>query len=267
MKIISKYKDFYDYLTQDHDADLMFVRDVNVHYEYLDDMFRRDGDRIPYYFKAYGYSTYFMSKEKEGMVYVDQYIFGVYPYVYSQPVIRVMYSDDKNMNKYLKFIAPNEIIDGCIQNDKNSIKELESIAQQEIDNLELNHKVVAIVPNEIDKIIKNNTWKHECKDIFFKLSSPVFTKYYRDVFEKTVYENVTKGDSIKNPIHYISGICFNKLNKNITKYWFDELNDLNTYINIENFLWSSKQEPISNPDNNTKIVSHGFDLKTSFRKM
>ena len=44
-------------------------------------------------------------------------------------------------------------------------------------------------------------------------------------------------------------------------------NDLNTYINIENFLWSVKQEPISNPDNNTKILAHGFDLKTSFRKM
>ena len=36
---------------------------------------------------------------------------------------------------------------------------------------------------------------------------------------------------------------------------------------IENYLWSMKQEPISEPDNDTKIISHGFDLKTSFRKM
>ena len=54
---------------------------------------------------------------------------------------------------------------------------------------------------------------------------------------------------------------------NILKYWYDDLNDLNTYINIENFLWSVKQEPVANPDNKTKILSHGFDLKTSFRKM
>ena len=48
---------------------------------------------------------------------------------------------------------------------------------------------------------------------------------------------------------------------------YNDLADLNTYINIENFLWSVKQEPIVNPDNKTKIISHGFDLKTSFRKM
>ena len=30
MKIISKYKDFYDYFTQDYDADLKYVRNINV---------------------------------------------------------------------------------------------------------------------------------------------------------------------------------------------------------------------------------------------
>ena len=29
MKIISKYKDFYDYIVQDHDADLVYVRKIN----------------------------------------------------------------------------------------------------------------------------------------------------------------------------------------------------------------------------------------------
>ena len=39
------------------------------------------------------------------------------------------------------------------------------------------------------------------------------------------------------------------------------------YNDIENFLWAIKQEPIAEPNNETKIINHGFDLKTSFRKM
>ena len=85
-----------------------------------------------------------------------------------------------------------------------------------------------------------------------------------------VFENGCYWDDIyidKNQKHYITNISFQKLDKNVLKYWYDDLMDLNTYINIENFLWSVKQEPEANPDNKTKIVAHGFDLKTSFRKM
>ena len=53
----------------------------------------------------------------------------------------------------------------------------------------------------------------------------------------------------------------------ILKFWIDNLMNINTYNNIENFLWSIKQEPTSEPDNKTKIINHGFDLKTSFRNM
>ena len=82
----------------------------------------------------------------------------------------------------------------------------------------------------------------------------------------TVYaEDVLEGSQTN--IQYVTNICFSRLSKNILKYWYDELNTINTYNNIENFLWSIKQEPISNPDNKTKILSHGFDLKTSFRTM
>ena len=30
MKIISKYKDFYDYLAQDYDADILYFRDAKL---------------------------------------------------------------------------------------------------------------------------------------------------------------------------------------------------------------------------------------------
>ena len=65
---------------------------------------------------------------------------------------------------------------------------------------------------------------------------------------------------IKNPI-------FNDFEINVLKYIKEDLDKRPIYNDIENFLWSVKQEPISEPDNKTKIINHGFDLKTSFRKM
>jgi hypothetical protein len=114
--------------------------------------------------------------------------------------------------------------------------------------------------------IIEKTFKFECKEIFQKLNAPVYVWYDYKLFNDSVYaEQISEGKV--TDIRYITNICFNKLSFNILKYWYDELNDVNTYNNIENFLWSIKQEPISNPDNKTKILSHGFDLKTSFRKM
>ena len=65
---------------------------------------------------------------------------------------------------------------------------------------------------------------------------------------------------LKNPI-------FNELTINVLKHVQDDLIKRPIYNEIENFLWSVKEEPISEPDNKTKIINHGFDLKTSFRKM
>ena len=70
-----------------------------------------------------------------------------------------------------------------------------------------------------------------------------------------------------NQSKFIINLSFIKLNPDIIRFWIDDLLDINTYNNIENFLWSIKQEPIANPDNKTKIISHGFDLKESFRNI
>ena len=55
MKIISKYKDFYDFIAQDHDAELTYVRHGKLVNEYLDDLFRTKTNSIPFYSKYYGY--------------------------------------------------------------------------------------------------------------------------------------------------------------------------------------------------------------------
>ena len=107
--------------------------------------------------------------------------------------------------------------------------------------------------------IKNNPWKIENTEIFHKLNAPTF-----------VYTDIR--DSISSLMPNGHGIIINPV---FTKLPFDVLgaerekiiSEQNIYIDIENFLWATKQEPESIPDNNTKILAAGFDLKTSFRNV
>lgn len=95
------------------------------------------------------------------------------------------------------------------------------------------------------KIFSNN-WKHL---FFYAIPDLIVQKKYTD------------------HLKIIKNVIFNEQNTNWLKYIKDDLDKRDIYTDIENYLWSMKQEPISEPDNKTKIVSHGFDLKTSFRKM
>lgn len=269
MKIISKYKDFYDYLVQDHDADLTYVRKIGFADEYYDNLFNKTDIHIPYYSKYYGYyNEYSVKNRRCGELCFDNFIFGIYPYVYSQPILRIYYIDRYIDNKII--ILGKDLVDGLKKNDKESQDKLIQLAQNEFDQLNYSVRVKVFFPKHLYKVdqINRYIWKVECPELFYKIGAPVFVKYYSELFNganNNAYINELETN--KKKIHYITNISFQKLQENILKYWYDELNDLNTYINIENFLWSVKQEPESKPDNKTKILAHGFDLKTSFRKM
>ena len=118
--------------------------------------------------------------------------------------------------------------------------------------------------------IKKRISKKEAKEVFEYIGPPVFCEV-SPIKDGSVYYDLKdyKGqDKLDIFNKYWIGNCsFEKLGKNILIIWMTELMSVNTYNNIENFLWSIKQEPISEPDNKTKIVNHGFDLKTSFRNM
>ena len=282
MKIVSKFKDFYDYIVQDHDADITYVRHISLINEYLDDLFRKEGNSIPYYSKYYGYQSRW-SRCSNGQLTFDNFIFGIYPFVYSQPILRIHYTylssnTDKNIFLVLGHDLTERILADNYDTAKRALEELIAIAQanfnQKLSKGIYNKATVSFGKNmtvrDIQKSLRNYVWKTECVDIFYKIESPVFVKYDYDLFVNGAYWDYwpqePKIGNLKET-HYITDISFQKLNYNILKYWIDDLFILNTYINIENFLWSIKQEPISNPDNKTKIVAHGFDLKTSFRKM
>ena len=268
MKICSKYKDFYDYLVQDHDSDIIYVRNIDVSYELYDQLYKSDNIYTQSYSSYYGYyGGYRSGKEKDGDISFDNYVFGVYPNVYSQPLARVKYTSVTDNPEYLDVILTKQIVDDIIL--RNDISSLVYFVNKEIEKVPHFKEVKCFVSySNPQKTLLKYVWKSECKEIFEKLKSPVWTKFYTNLYDGGAYWNyLYEKDTGKKRVRYVTDLCFSKLNINILKYWYDDLNDLNTYINIENFLWSIKQEPISTPDNNTKILSHGFDLKTSFRKM
>ena len=268
MRIVSKYKDFYDYLVQDHDADIIYVRNIDVSYELYDELYVPDKKYIPCHtsYDVY-YGGYRSRKEKDGDISFDNYVFGVYPNVYSQPLARVKYTSVTDNPEYLYIILTKQIVDDIIL--RNDISSLVDFANKEIEKVPHFKEVKCFVSySNPQKTLLNYVWKSECKEIFEKLKSPVWTKFDESLYDGGSYWHFLHDkDQPRKRVRYVTDICFNKLNNNILKYWYNELNCINTYINIENFLWSIKQEPVSTPDNKIKILSHGFDLKTSFRKM
>jgi hypothetical protein len=117
--------------------------------------------------------------------------------------------------------------------------------------------------------------KFECQEIFHTCGTPTFILFV-DGWSK----NWNNGDNLQSIISHtfelsanycgmILNPVFNECKRvNIIYSILDDLTvNRSVYNDIENFLWANKQEPISEPDNKTKIINHGFDLKTSFRKM
>lgn len=283
MKIISKYKDFYDYLWVDGDPDLIYVRKEKVCFNLIDKLIKSDC--------SYDYNigrglerTYI--NYKPGNIDIIGYTFGIYPYVYTSPAIAVKMKDE---TWDIKMISNAEIStlfqfkkeDEVRQYIKEILKEFLKGNENAPDNIIVEQKY--FWKGSFLKDILRYCWKKELSEVFIKLQSPVFVIYSKDIISG-VYENLSKvklenkyidnlcliGDipySGDNSPIALTNICFNKLNIQVNKYWFDEINNLNTYSNIESFIMTSKLDPEPIISNEGKIIAHGFDLKTSFRKM
>lgn len=266
MKIISKFKDFYDFIVQDHDADLNYVRQIDICHENYDDLLKDKNISLSNISlsRYHSYRNY-----SEGDIVFSNYIFGIYPYVYSQPIMRIFLRTLIDLNNTYDVILSKDDVDYTLENNDSSLllKKAQKILDEHYDGRIHKMLKAKFNTNNIKKYLSSFVWKIDCPEIFYKIGAPVFTKYYNELFENGAYWDYIYLNKTSQENHYIKNISFQKLDKNILKYWYNDLFDLNTYINIENFLWSVKQEPISNPDNKTKIIAHGFDLKTSFRNV
>lgn len=255
MKIISKYKDFYDYLVQDHDSDLVWVRKVG--YAQLD-------DRRKYYDVGdFMFGISYRIMQAKDSIRLSYEVFGIYPHIYCIPIAKVRYHGYVNVETE-KIVISRSAYDSLLAGDEDTFikyvcDNLSDYAQEYIkqNNIKLTYQ------KHINSV--NVAWKKECPEIFEKFDAPIFAQYNScGLPNEYINEDILEDYSYR---WYVTNPVFSKFTQNILKYWFDEVNTVNTYNNIENFLWSKKQEPVSESDNKTKILSHGFDLKTSFRKM
>lgn len=283
MKIISKYKDFYDYMWVDNDPDLVYVRKEKVCFS------------IPpvntSYNKHWGHGLdEWMYVNKGGYVKAIGYTFGIYPYIYTVPALQIM----KGPYSYRNYLFTKSDIEALkiINKDKKQVKAyFKAIYDSVFDKDEHVPDMVLGYPFEKNPYneVMRYCWKEENPDFFLKIESPMFITYAWELLGKTYgyLDSVKYNDANKDKIQlceniiptasYVNGVykyiprlvtnvCFNQLNENIIKYWYDDM-VANIYSDIENFLMTSKLDPEPKISNEGKIIAHGFDLKTSFRKM
>lgn len=233
MKIISKHnkKDFYDYFGFGYDTsdDIIFLRFPEE--ENLNDT------KYYKYLKKYIIDRNHPFDDWLSDEYVIMYtIAGIYPYCY---IIPVLTTHDTAIFAKQQIVIPYELTNKKVEDINDFLKKI-------------GQKIRLPQEKHLSKYpinsIKESSWKDE--EIFRHIETPVFLCYF----------NMISGRIIKN-------VIFNEQPTNWLKYIKDDLDKRDVYTDIENYLWSMKQDPISEPDNKTKIISHGFDLKTSFRKM
>ena len=262
MKIISKYKDFYDYLVQDNEPNMTYIRQSFFTKENLFHLMPKEimtSDRKYYNDIYYKYD-----------ISIHNITFGIYPYVYSSPYMMIKIRANWGYEHIPYFFSKEDL------KKIRTAEDLEKFAKKQArEYCKKNNEFKALKKYTYftnckghlgNDIIDFYTKKVECKKVFEYIKAPIICEYDSKI---TPYSKFIHGVNYfeLNHAKFLINISFTKLNSDIIRFWKDELLDINTYNNIENFLYTITQEPISNPDNNTKILSHGFDLKTSFRNI
>lgn len=238
MKIISRHnkKDFYDYSGFGHDTsdDIVFVR--TPIFEEIDER-----NKITKYFYNKMPRANNWSDNDYFLTYV---VIGIYPYCYIVPAV---------INNYENFLTQEQIVVPFEVADTD--EELNKFLKKINKNIQIEKKYKWL--SDYGRHLNtNSSWKDE--DLFRQIETPVFLFHHYGTYENHHFKSYN---------HIIKNIIFTDQPTYWLKYIKEDLDKRDVYTDIENYLWSMKQEPISEPDNETKIISHGFDLKTSFRKM
>lgn len=272
MRIISKKgsKDFYDYMSYLYDTsdDIVYVRET----KYLHRNIKDEVETVKACCESIkefvnntdvGMSIN-MNDENRYKCFVKSVYVGIYPYVYMVPVIMIY----KNMNwtPLLFDVLPYECYGDV---------ELTSGFVSEKSGINLGCLSYSSYPFR-KRNLTSGGFKTENREVFRICGSPVFIlmpdtlSRYSDrlnsMVNSSIHSYIANGEPfasmVVNPV--FTDIEKVNLIKEIMK---DLTENRSVYNDIENFLWSMRMEPVSEPDNKTKIVNHGFDLKTSFRKM
>lgn len=271
MKIISKYKDFYDsfgFITGKPDESVTYLRTTVCVNQHSDPEYRDIITELSRY--TYSETGVYDKDKKEYSAYLNTVVVGIYPYIYLSPFYIILRNKINGIKSddVITDIKPITISEYDLKHNREHIYEKVITKFMEYKNVNSIHGNLYVHKisdksyrwnyyNKYD--IKNNPWKIENTEIFHRLNAPTFV--YTDIRDSISSFMPNGHGIIINPV--FTKLPFNVLGAEREKI----ISEQNIYIDIENFLWATKQEPESIPDNNTKILAAGFDLKTSFRNV
>lgn len=278
MKIISKQKDFYDYQGYGYDTsdDIVFVRNMEILSDkelkkIISKHLNLSKTKISYT----TYKTY--SKNIKYEVYTEFLYVGIYPYVYVVPFINITDVTSSIFDKNSKLIP----LKWEYRNDYDYIMDIFykyypdtkksevrcDISSKSSSNISFYYNSKYLIDENVKRI----------PELFEELKTPTFIfkestyKYTRSdiTWWNSLYYSLCKVLHVcpSNDFIFVKDAVFDSILMNILGPIRDIINSRPIYNDIENYLWGVKEEPISEPDNKTKIINHGFDVKTSFRKM
>ena len=280
MKIVSKFQDFYEfdcYRYGEPSSTPVWHRVTDEKEIQVDD---KIAEKINSLFLSKGHSLYYDQRGKYCWskrnnilepVGVENYIIGIYPYTYYIPKV-YFYKTVENDDPYTKnnfktkriqiYLSPKDSID--ILTIKDSFTEI--IPKYGVSYRDLCY------PDDIVTSGKRNAWNirntrreaHDRNNMIIKfpelfdIANEPIISFSRGI---TGITNKWKKYSLRININE------NLSKTDLLSYYPEIVSERDIYTELENYLISKQQEPILEPDNKTKITSHGFDLKTSFRNM
>lgn len=289
MKIISKFKDFYDYPITGYDTDESIVYNRRTQYLKYDtfpfNKGEEDYDERP--IPSIGLKDYYHhllrlkranvivmnNKRMDKMGIVKFHIIGIYPEINIIPIVCIL--EDVSPGYWTEsgpVIGNGNIIEIFTEPNLISIEKLKMIS--ELYSLDLSTSKGNIFDDEnwgvrfIEKPsspksikIKKDNLKKEYPEFFRCLGSPVF---YMSDYSKIIEDKKEKVPRYPKGIDIVTDCNFSEL-FNIDIEWLKT--DTTIRNRIEHFIIEVSEKPIPESDNKTKILSHGFDLKTSFRNV
>ena len=279
MKIIDNRKDFYDFTCGMYDTDdsIVYVRKTQCFRHNITDekktidVFKKAlKNKIP----PKTHKTILNTEPYQ--LFIEHLVVGIYPNVYIIPFIVTI---EYNKNMYAKW-SHNKTLPLPIEFYNDNEKILEYYFSKYPD--EKNRKYTMHTYGSVRKTIWSekyfvNEFVFENKDVFEKIiKAPTFIFINDNDNNDSSLRGIINRDK-SNPTwtkerhNYSTTLIVNPIFVEYPSFILNPIRHIldNTpiYNDIENFLWAIKQEPIAEPTNEIKIVNHGFDLKTSFRKM
>lgn len=280
MKIISKFQDFYEfdcYRYGEPSPSPQWYRVEDQKEILVDD---KIAEKINSLFLCKGYTLKFDYKGKYHFnrrntwlepVEIESQIIGIYPYVYYIPKV-YFHKTVENDNPYTKDTFKTKRIKVYLSaEDSINILTIKDSFKDIMPKYGVSYKDFCY-PDDIVTSGKRNSWsirntRREAHD-----KNNMITKF-PELFDIAGEPIISFGNKIKGNLDKWKKYALRvNVNENLSKtdllsYYPEIISERDVYTELENYLIARHQEPISEPDNKTKITSHGFDLKTSFRNM